>query len=205
MTQTMRTMRTKIGIGIRRLPIWAIHTGTLIYIFIVCQLCSYFGQARVVMANNNIPNLTEDSNIVWREGMKVPENHATEEERIALAITIEGEGKGQESLTELSQIGWIALNRVHSNEYPNDVVSVVTQKKQFGGYRKNGTYSEKSYWVANDVLARYEREIAGETNIGRTIPIEYLYFKGDGEHNYFSIEENGPPYVWSSVQTPYAS
>lgn len=181
--------------GIRRMPIRAIHIFTLAYITIICWLC---GHLEVTASN-----IVED--IEWEEGMKIPENHATEEERVALAITLEGEGGGLESLTELSGIGWAIINRVDSNEYPNDVVKVVSQKKQFGGYSKDGSYSERSYWMANDVLSRYEREKAGETDVGRTLPKDYLYFQGDGKHNYFSIERDGTPYTWSYVLSPYGT
>lgn len=145
--------------------------------------------------------------IFWEEGMKAPSSSFSEYEIIQLAILIEGEGGGLASLTELSGIAWAVVNRIYSNRCPyNDVVGVITQKGQFDGYTIEGYYSERSYWMACDVLARYEKELAGEQNVGRTLPEEYIFFRGDGEHNYFSVEEGGAAYVWgSTLESPYIS
>jgi hypothetical protein len=44
----------------------------------------------------------------------------------------------------------------------------------------------------------------GEDNVGRTLPSDYLFFTGDGEHNYFTKVQNGIPYVWGSLLvSPY--
>lgn len=149
---------------------------------------------------------TEEVPLSWEEGMTVATHSFREEEVVKLAILIEGEGGGLESLTELSEIAWNVVNRIYYSGCPDNVIGVITQEGQFDGYTEGGTYSERSYWMANDVLARFERELQGEENVGRTLPKEYLFFYGDGVHNYYSIKENGAAYAWfPSMESPYVS
>ena len=151
-----------------------------------------------------IPDKTEP--LQWEEGMAIAEHNVGEEAVKRLAILLEGEGGGLESLTELSGVGWIVINRVYYSECPDDIIGVITQDGQFDGYTEQGYYSERSYWLANDILARYERELAGEEDVGRTLPKDYLFFYGDGEHNYFTKEEGGKAYVWGSdLKSPYST
>ena len=148
----------------------------------------------------------QSEKIHWEEGMPFPENSFSEETNIKLAILIEGEAKGQESLTEFAAPGWVVVNRTYFSQCPDDIEGVIAQEGQFDGYTEGGTYSERSLWMAHDILARYERELAGEEDVGRTLPKEYIFFYGDGEHNYFSIKEGGPAYVWGSeCESPYES
>lgn len=43
----------------------------------------------------------------------------------------------------------------------------------------------------------------GETEVGRVLPREYLFFTGDGEHNHFRTEwEGGQTWDWS-LRSPY--
>ncbi len=153
------------------------------------------------------PTVAEESTkIHWEEGMPFPENSFSEETNIKLAVLIEGEAKGQESLTEFSAPGWVVVNRTYFDECPDDIEGVIAQKGQFDGYTEGGTYSERSLWMAHDILARYDRELAGEEEVGRTLPKDYIFFYGDGEHNYFSVTEGGAAYVWGSeCESPYES
>ena len=65
-----------------------------------------------------------------------------------------------------------------------------------GGTTLDGTLVE-------DVLARWmaEKECVG--SVGRVLPKEYLYFTGDGVHNYFTTEwQGGQTWDWS-LESPY--
>lgn len=127
----------------------------------------------------------------------------TENDVIMVAILITGEAGSVPSDTEKSGVAWTVANRVDSPKYPGSISAVVTQRSQFAGYRAaNGHYNEDSYRIARDVLERWNREKNGETNVGRTLPKEYLYFNGDGVHNYFTkTVDSSNYYVWS--ETPY--
>ena len=128
----------------------------------------------------------------------------TEKDVMLMAITLAGEAGGTDSETELSAVAWTILNRVDSKVYPNTIAGVVTMKSQFSGYRAGGSYTAKSYAIARDVLDRWSREKAGDTRVGRTLPKEYLYFKGDGVHNYFTKTNDDKNYFVFG-ETPYKS
>lgn len=134
--------------------------------------------------------------------------HFPESTYIKGAIMLYGEAGGVDSIVERSGCLWIACNRVLSDNpfFPNDLESVIEQESQFDGYTIDGTYTKADYDLAVDVFERFYREQNGEPSdeVGRTIPVDYLFFIGDGEHNYFSKTQNGTPYVWGSMfVSPY--
>ena len=134
--------------------------------------------------------------------------HFSESTYIKGAIMLHGEAGGVPSLTEQSGTLWVACNRVDSDDpfFPDDLESVIEQKWQFDGYTPGGAYTQAEYNLAVDVFERWYREKAGESaeSVGRTLPVEYLFFTGDGVHNYFRKTQNGSVYVWGSeLRSPY--
>ena len=138
-----------------------------------------------------------------KDEMQSQELHFPESAYIAGAIMVNGEAGGVSSITERSGCLWIACNRVMSDDpyYPDDLESVIAQSGAFDGYNPNGTYTEADYRLAVDVFERFWREQNGESSVsvGRSIPADYLYFWGDGDHNYFTKSQGGAPYVWGSI------
>lgn len=130
--------------------------------------------------------------------------HFPESTYIKGAIMEHGEAGGIPSMTERSQPLWTACNRVDSDDpfYPDDLESVIEQAWQFDGYTPNGEYTKADYDLAVDVFERWYREKHGETNVGRTLPADYLFFTGDGVHNYFRKTQNGAIYVLD-LPSPY--
>ena len=64
---------------------------------------------------------------------------------------------------------------------------------------KGGGGSGKSIFAGQMCI----RDRDGETEVGRVLPREYLFFTGDGEHNHFRTEWDGGQ-VWDwSLQSPY--
>ena len=121
-----------------------------------------------------------------------------------LAKTIYGEARGC-STTEQAAVVWCVLNRVDdgSGLWPDDIIGVVTQEYQFAGYSPEHPVLPELYDLALDVLERWQREKAGEDDVGRVLPADYCYFHGDGKHNYFRQEyEGGPAWDWG-LETPY--
>lgn len=120
-----------------------------------------------------------------------------------IARTIWGEAEGVRSKTEQAAVAWCILNRV--DHYGKTVEEVVTAPQQFLGYRAIGECPQEFYDLAADVLRRYEAEKQGETNSGRVLPSNYLYFTGDGVRNHFTVEwQSDDSYRWI-MPSPYTT
>lgn len=121
-----------------------------------------------------------------------------------LAKTLYGEARGC-STVEQAAVVWCVLNRVddESGLWPDDIIGVVTQPNQFYGYDPDHPILPELLAVAEDVLARWEMEDICLGDVGRVLPEEYLYFTGDGKHNYFTTEwKGGMTWGWE-LENPY--
>lgn len=121
-----------------------------------------------------------------------------------LAKTIYGEARGC-STTQQAAVIWCILNRVDTDgKYsPSEVIQVVTAKSQFHGYDPDHPVLDEHYNLAIDVLTRWLKEKAGETNVGRVLPKNYRYFGGDGVKNTFRDSwKGGNRWNWS-LPSPY--
>lgn len=122
-----------------------------------------------------------------------------------IAKTLWGECRGVKSRAEQAAVVWCILNRVDSEfrYFPDTIEGVITKENQFTGYNPNHPVTESLADLARDVLTRWHREKAGDTNVGRTLPKEYVYFVGDGTHNYFTVEWRGTEYFEWTLPDPY--
>ena len=121
----------------------------------------------------------------------------------AIAKTVYGEAMVTGSDEEMSAVVWCILNRVDSPVYPDSIIEVITQHKQFHGYHEENPMDAGIEALVLDVLGRWEAEKQGQENVGRTLPAEYLFFWGDGWHNYFTTEfQGGDEWDWS-LPNPY--
>lgn len=76
---------------------------------------------------------------------------------------------------------------------------------QFHGYNEDHPVTEHIEQLVIDVFERWAAEKNGEKNVGRVLPKEYLYFWGDGKHNYFTTEFlGGDTWEWE-VENPYGN
>ena len=82
------------------------------------------------------------------------------------------------SKLEKSAIVWCALNYLDSGKWEHTIIDVVKSPNRFTGYSENCKVTTENLWVAQDVLERYARELAGEIDVGRTLPKEYICFRG---------------------------
>lgn len=135
-----------------------------------------------------------------------PERDWDEEARY-MAQACFGEGWICQSKTEWAAIYWNILNRVDSDDpyYPDDIIGVVTQSAQYHGYDPTNPVLPVLKELALDVIDRWQREKQGETDVGRVLPPEYLFFGGDGKHNTFRTEWDGGEYWDWSWPSPYES
>lgn len=125
-----------------------------------------------------------------------------------IAKIMYGEARGIKSKTEIACIGWCILNRVDAGMGKN-IQSVALAANQF--YYKAGapTVSDHGYdlvALATDVLDRWSREKAGQTNVGRVLPKNYMWYAGDGSHNWFYPSwpcKRAQRWNFKSVSSPY--
>ena len=96
---------------------------------------------------------------------------------VCLAKLIQGEGGGLSKL-EKSAIVWCALNYLDSGKWEHTIIEVVKSPNRFTGYSENCKVTTENLYIAQDVLERYARELAGEDDVGRTLPKEYICFRG---------------------------
>lgn len=121
----------------------------------------------------------------------------TDEDIIVLTKMLYGEARG---VTELNANGkcvstkcqqaaviWTVLNRYDAG-YSDSISQVVTAPKQFVGYRESNPVDEELMDLVKDVLDRWNDEKHGETDVGRVLPADYLWFRGDGKYNHFRNE-----------------
>lgn len=109
------------------------------------------------------------------------EQNGPSEAAVALAKVMWGEARGC-STTEQAGVAWCVLNRADSDD----------------------PVEPELLALAEDVLARWELEQLCVGSVGRVLPSDYLYFEGDGRHNYFRQEYIGDGTTWDwSLASPY--
>ena len=125
----------------------------------------------------------------------------SEEEVDVLAKMVWGEARGVPSDTEKAACVWCALNRVDQGY--GSITTVITAPYQFIGYDADNPIDDEIKALCEDVLTRWYAEKDGETNTGRVLPSDYLWFSGDGKHNYFiNAYKGGETWDWS-LPSPY--
>lgn len=128
--------------------------------------------------------------------------NAKESDVEMIAKTVWGEARGLNDF-ERSMVIWCILNRVDASG--QSIRQVITAKNQFVGYSSSHPVKKDMEDLARDVLSRWEREKAGETNVGRTLPKGYLWFRAKNGHNVFRNKFDGNYTVWDmNCTNPYA-
>ena len=135
------------------------------------------------------------------------EKRYTDQDVEALAKMVYGEALITHSDMEMSAVVWCVVNRFISGDpyYSkcHSLYDIVVQKSQFFGYSTNNPVDEHIEWLVIDVLDRWSREMDGETDVGRTLPQDYLFFHGNGRHNLFT-KTYGSANHWDwSYENPY--
>ena len=126
------------------------------------------------------------------------------EDVLYLAKVAYCEARGIKSKMEIACIMWTVLNRVDT--YGSSIRSVVTAPNQFAFYSSAPTISDYGYdlkELARDVLNRWNQEKNGYLDIGRVLPSDYLWYSGDGRHNYFRNKFKTRNHWNYSLQSPY--
>lgn len=121
-----------------------------------------------------------------------------------LAKTVWGEARGCNRF-EQSAVVWCVLNRVDAGW--GSIVEVITAPNQFHGYSSNFPVTDEIRELVEDVVARWKLEKVVCGDVGRTLPINYLYFCADdtGIGNVFRDAYNGSFNRWNwDCWNPYS-
>ncbi len=151
--------------------------------------------------------LTEQANKTEEPSDPQYDKLYTERDVVAMVQMAYGEGWITQSDTEMSWMMWCVCNRFDSEDpyYKNcnSLYDIITQEGQFLGYNPNHPIEDRLLNLARDVLDRWSAEKQGATDVGRTLPREYMHFWGDGSHNYFTDKWQGGNQYDGYLGSPY--
>ena len=151
-------------------------------------------QARLTGASEDDPTIIQAQKLWW-EAESVKQKYA-----VMLAKTIEVEAGGINSKVEQACVAWTALNRSDATQTPLD--KILTAPNQFA-YNPKTTVRSDLLELSYDVLNRWAAERLGATDVGRVLPKDYLWYTGNGKHNFFRNSYNGRYYWNYSLPNPY--
>lgn len=125
----------------------------------------------------------------------------TEQDVVALAKVLYRECGAIPSDIEKACVAWVACNHVDAG-FGDTIYDVVTIPNHFT-YIENTPVTDELYNLALDVLTRWNNEKNGIEDVGRVLPSDYLFFHGDGWHNYFRNVYSGGISWDYSLENPY--
>lgn len=136
----------------------------------------------------------------------------TYEEVFMLAQTMHAESQvvywngtnyGVSYIARQAAVGWCSLNRLDNGGFGDTLAEVLSKPYQFA-WCEDAPVTDHFLWLAQDIVDRWWAEKQGETDVGRTLPSDYLYFEGDGRENHFrkEYEKTGETWDWS-IPDPY--
>ena len=120
-----------------------------------------------------------------------------------IAKTLYGEYRGADKLQQAAVV-WCILNRCDA--WGQSIEVVVTAPGQFHGYNKHNPVLDYLLETTIDVLTRWEREKLGETDVGRVLPRDYMWFAANSDYtaNIFRNAYKWPYDKWDwSLESPY--
>ena len=126
-----------------------------------------------------------------------------EAEIVMLSKLLYREARGINSKTEQAAVAWCVLNRVDSNQFPNTIRGVITQRNQFA-WVSNTPVWQSLYDLSKDVVTRWLLEkYRTIPDVGRVLPKDYLFFAGKRGRNYFRKGYRTSSYWNWSLNSPY--
>lgn len=126
------------------------------------------------------------------------------EELEMIAQAIYRSARNIKSKREQAAVAWCIFNRVASGLYPDTVREVLEQPGQFPDNLEKTPVKEEYLALAKDVWTRWDAEQNGEENVGRVLPADYLYIRGNGKRNTFIKKTSNKDYRWTwKLPDPY--
>lgn len=155
---------------------------------------------------------TEGILSMYEPGKRPEDTHAaeapvpwTEDDLELLAQTVYAEADICRTTREKAAVVWCVLNRLDAGRYGDSIREVVTAPNQFA-WTEDRPVIPEYIELAEDVLRRWRDEKAGQEDVGRVLPAEYLFFEGDGWENYFDtsfpVGEAAGEWSWT-LPDPY--
>ena len=112
------------------------------------------------------------------------------------------EAGGVYPLSHRAAVVWCILNRADATG--NSISSIITAPYQFA-WIPSKSYSQEQYDLVKDIFIRWLLEKEGFENVGRVLPEEYKWFRGDGSQNHFRNAYSGSYIIWDwSLPSPYS-
>jgi len=108
----------------------------------------------------------------------------TDQDVVTLARMVWGEGRGV-SRNEQKLIVWTVLNRLDNGRYGGSIRQIVIARGQFVGYRPSHPVTDAIRYMVVDVLEAWDRGELAKVYPPFARVSNYLYFHGDGRHNWF--------------------
>lgn len=119
-----------------------------------------------------------------------------------LAQMVWGEARGVDLKIEQEAVMWCVFNRIDDPRFPDTIAEVCTQS-QFHGYDPDNPVEPEFYDMAFRVWNEWNRLKLGDPSAVRTLPVEYVYFHGDGERNWFRTEYDVFDNFWEPTHSHY--
>jgi len=114
----------------------------------------------------------------------------TDQDVTTLARMVWGEGRGV-SRNEQKLIVWTVLNRLDNGRYGSTIRQIVTARGQFVGYRSGHPVTDAIREMVIYVLEAWDRGETAKVYPPFARDSNYLYFHGDGRHNWFRTRYRG--------------
>jgi len=108
----------------------------------------------------------------------------TEDCVVVISRMVWGEGRGV-SRNEQKLIVWTVINRLENGRYGSSLIGVVRARGQFHGYSSRFPVTEEIREMVIEVLEAWDRGEAAKVYPPFAQTPYYLYFHGDGRHNWF--------------------
>lgn len=109
--------------------------------------------------------------------------YPTRDEVYCLSRVIHGEASICSPEVKAS-VAWVVLNRCDAENYPDTIREVCEQSGQFAGWQRNcdSEPTEEEREMCYEIIKAWKNY----DDRYRTIPSDYLYFRGNGKINYFT-------------------
>jgi hypothetical protein len=133
-----------------------------------------------------IPSVREDVPEPYTDGARYPDSMEYKELSM-LAKTVWGEARGC-SVDEQTLVLWTVFNRVDSGMFGHTLEAVITAPGQFQGYDPDHPVDD---WIYKLCAIEYDLwKGGGVAPVIKPYAMDgdYLFFEGDGAHNWFRSE-----------------
>jgi len=104
-----------------------------------------------------------------------------------LAKMVYGEARGC-AAEEQELVVWTVLNRVDDGYWGDTIDEVLTYRGAFAGYHEGNPIWDDIYAVCKDAVVEWAHFGTAPTYPPYATTTHYLYFEGDGRHNWFRDE-----------------